>query len=74
MRCYGVTQMCDVELGPGAAAGLVLSPVTAAKWLRPHLIPVTTPEGLNSDRPNTVGGIISGLEDSDRFGPFPRMP
>lgn len=50
------------------------SPVTAAKWLRPHLIRVTAPEGLNSERPNSVGGILSGVDDSDSLGPFPRMP
>lgn len=50
------------------------SPVTAAKWLSPHLILVTATEGLNSDRPNSVDGIISGVDDSDSLGPFPRIP
>lgn len=49
-------------------------PVTAAKWLRPHLILVTATDGLNSVSPNSVEGIFSGTEDSDKFGPFPRMP
>lgn len=52
----------------------MVSPVTAAKWLRPHLILVTATDGLNSDFPNSEEGIISGVDDSDSFGPFPRMP
>lgn len=50
------------------------SPVTAAKWFRPQLILRTHTDGLKSERPNSVGGIISGVDDSERFGPFPRMP
>lgn len=65
---------CDADLTWRVCVFSVRIPVTAAKWLRPHLILETTPEGLNSDRPNSVGGIISGVEDSDSLGPFPRMP
>lgn len=65
---------CDADLTWRVCVFSVRIPVTAAKWLRPHLILDTTPEGLNSDRPNSVGGIISGVEDSDSLGPFPRMP
>lgn len=66
------------QLSPktGSAEGRLksFSPVTAAKWLSPHLILVTATEGLNSDRPNSVDGIISGVDDSESLGPFPRIP
>lgn len=59
----------------GAAGWLkTFSPVTAAKWFSPHPILVTHTVGLKSVRPNSVGGIISGVDDSDSLGPFPRIP
>lgn len=49
-------------------------PVIAAKWLRPQRIDETFTVELNSDLPNNVAGILSGIADSERFGPFPRIP
>ncbi len=30
--------------------------------------------GLNFDLPKNVAGTLSGIADSERFGPFPRIP
>lgn len=50
------------------------SPVMAAKWLSPQRMWATFTVGLNSDFPKSVAGTLSGISDSARLGPFPRIP
>lgn len=49
-------------------------PVMAAKWLSPQRMDETFTVGLNSDLPKNVAGTLSGIADSESFGPFPRIP